>query len=82
MTTEQFVQYFLYGILGLFGWVVRHQWVKVETLKDQLNAVKVELAKQKQENSELYNNIKRIDTNIDRLFEKIDTLLDLVKSKK
>jgi peptidoglycan hydrolase CwlO-like protein len=82
MSSEELVQYLIYALLGFIGWVVQRQWVKVETLKDKVNKVEVELAKQKQENSELYNNIRRIDTNIDKLFDKIDTLLDLVKTKK
>ena len=82
MSPADMLQYLLYGVLGMFGWLIKRQWVNVEMLKDKLNKLEVELAKQKQENSELYNNIRRIDTNIDKLFEKLDTLLDLVKSKK
>ena len=82
MSTEDLVQYAFYAVLGFFAWVVQKQWMKLENLKDKVNRVEVELAKQKQENSELYNNIRRIDTNIDKLFDKIDTLLDLVQKGK
>lgn len=82
MSPDQVFQYFLYGALGMFGWLIQRQWVKVEALKDKINKLEVELAKQKQENNELYNNVRRIDTNIDKLFDKLETLLDLVRSKK
>jgi len=79
MSNEDIIQYLLYGVLGVGSWIIRQQWVKLESLKDQINRTQIELTKQSQENSELYNNVRRIDDNIDKLFDKIDTLLTIVR---
>jgi peptidoglycan hydrolase CwlO-like protein len=79
MSNEEIIQYLLYGVLGVGSWIIRQQWVKLESLKDQINRTQIELTKQSQENSELYNNVRRIDDNIDKLFDKIDTLLTIVR---
>lgn len=78
MSELDVIQYIFYGVLGLVGWIIRNQWVKIEKIRDDVTKVQIELTKQKQENSELYNNIRRIDINIDKLFDKIEHLITIV----
>ena len=76
---EQFVQYLIYIVLGLLGFILRAQHNRVEKLRSDVERLKVEIAKQDQQNMELYNNVKRIDSNIDKLFDKLDLVLDLIR---
>lgn len=80
--SERVLLFTITGVIGFLGWVIRHQWLKVDTLKERITKNELEITRQRQENSELYNNIKRIDTNIDRLFDKVDKLLDIMRSEK
>jgi cell division protein FtsB len=81
MNTEALIMYVIYGSLALLGWIIRQQYLKLERLKDSVAKLDKELARQSQENSELYNNIKRIDINIDKLFDRVDKLLTLLNNK-
>jgi predicted nuclease with TOPRIM domain len=76
---EDILQYALYAVLGIGGWLIRIQWQRIEDLREQLEDIRVDLATQSQENKELYSNVKRIDANIDKLFDKIDILLTEIK---
>lgn len=76
---EQFVQYLVYIVLGLLGFMLKAQHSRQEMMRRDIERLKVELAKQDQQNAELYNNVKRIDSNIDKLFDKLDQVLDLIR---
>ena len=76
---EEIIQYLIYGIAGLGAFIIRSLWLRIEKLRDDLEDVRIEVAKMSQENMELYNNVKRIDSNIDKLFDKIDQLLAEIK---
>ena len=79
---DQFVQYLIYIVLGLLGFILRSQHTRVEKMRNDVEVLKVEIAKQDQQNMELYNNVKRIDSNIDKLFDKLDLVLDLIRDEK
>lgn len=76
---EQFVQYLVYIVLGLLGFILKAQHSRQELMRRDIEKLKVELARQDQQNAELYSNVKRIDSNIDKLFDKVDQVLDLMR---
>ena len=76
---EQFVQYLVYIVLGLLGFMLQAQHSRQELMRRDIEKLKVELARQDQQNAELYSNVKRIDSNIDKLFDKVDQVLDLMR---
>lgn len=76
---DEVIQYLIYGIAGLGAFIIRSLWLRIEKLRDDIEDVRVEMAKQGKENMELYNNVSRIDANIDKLFDKIDQLLAEIK---
>lgn len=80
MTTELVVKYLIYALVGICGYVIRSHSKRLEDAEQKINRLKVELAKNSQQNNELYNNVKRIDSNIDKLFNRIDDLIDAVRS--
>ena len=73
---EDLLQYLLYGGIAVLGMVLRTIWNRIEHQKQQLDQLAILLAKNDQQNKELYNNITRLDKNIDVLFDKIDELLN------
>lgn len=76
---EQFVQYLVYIVLGLLGFMLKSQHTRQEVMRRDIERLKVELARQDQQNAELYSNVKRIDSNIDKLFDKVDQVLDIIR---
>ena len=78
---EELVKYLVYVIMALGGFVLRTHAKKMEELEKKINRFQVDLAKNNQQNSELFNNIKRIDMNIDRLFEKMDQMFEELKKR-
>ncbi len=79
---EQFIQYLIYIVLGLLGFIMRAQHNRVENIRRDIEQLKVELAKQDQQNMELYSNVRRIDSNIDKLFDRIDQVLEILRVDK
>ena len=77
---DELVQYIGYGAIGLGGLLLRTIWNRLERQKDRIDQLAITLAKNEQQNKELYNNISRLDKNIDSLFEKIDELLDDIRN--
>ena len=78
---EELVKCLVYVIMALGGFVLRTHAKKMEELEKKINRFQVDLAKNNQQNSELFNNIKRIDMNIDRLFEKMDQMFEELKKR-
>ena len=77
---DELVQDIGYGAIGLGGLLLRTIWNRLERQKDRIDQLAITLAKNEQQNKELYNNISRLDKNIDSLFEKIDELLDDIRN--
>lgn len=57
----------------------QRQNVRVDRIEDRMNQVRIEVARQQQENKELHTHIRRIDKNLDELFKKMEEILLLVR---
>lgn len=73
---EELLQYVIYGAIGLGGLLLKAIWSRLEQQKERIDDISVSLARNEQQNKELYANISRLDKNIDTLFNKIDELLE------
>jgi septal ring factor EnvC (AmiA/AmiB activator) len=54
---------------------------RIKDNTEKIDQLRVEMAKQGQENQELYTNIKRIDSNITEIYRKLDDLLVAVNKR-
>lgn len=77
---EELLQYVIYGAIGLGGLLLKAIWSRLEQQKERIDDISISLAKNEQQNKELYNNITRLDKNTDLLFDKIDELLDDIRN--
>ena len=66
-------------VLGSAGF--KYMFSRIKDNTEKIDQLRVEMAKQGQENQELYTNIKRIDTNITEIYRKLDDLLIAVNRK-
>jgi septal ring factor EnvC (AmiA/AmiB activator) len=72
----------LLGAVSFLGVAVfKYMFSRIKDNTDKIDQLRVEMAKQGQENQELYTNIKRIDTNITEIYRKLDDLLIAVNRK-
>lgn len=78
---EDVIKYLVYVVMALGGYVLRSHAKRMDEVEKKVNRFQVDLAKNNQQNSELFNNIKRIDTNIDRLFDKMDQMFEEIKKR-
>jgi len=67
-------------VLGLFGFIMKYIIGRVQDNESKIDDLRVDLAKQGQENQELYNHIKRIDRNLSEIYKKLDELIITVKT--
>lgn len=55
------------------------QNARLDTIESRVNEVRIEVARQQQENKELHTHIHRIDKNLDELFKKMEEILLLIR---
>ena len=68
------------GILGtVLGFFFHRQNTRVDRIEARVNEVRIEIARQQQENKELQTHIHRIDKNLDELFKKMEEILFAVR---
>ncbi len=69
------------SVVVLGSAVFKYMFSRIKDNTEKIDQLRVEMAKQGQENQELYTNIKRIDTNITEIYRKLDDLLVAVNRK-
>jgi hypothetical protein len=69
-------------VMGLFGFIMKYLTGRIRDNEIKIDNLRVDLAKQGQENQELYSNIKRIDQNLSDIFKKLDELIFTIRSGK
>jgi len=67
------------ALSSLLVFFLSRQNNRVDRIEDSLNAVRIDVARQQQENKELHTHIQRIDKNLDDLFKKTEEVLIAVR---
>lgn len=67
------------ALSSLLVFFLSRQNVRVDRIEDSLNDVRIDVARQQQENKELHTHIQRIDKNLDDLFKKTEEVLIAVR---
>ena len=80
MSAYDIVDILLGVVLGLFGFIMKYMTGRIRDNEIKIDDLRVDLAKQGQENQELYANIKRIDNNLSEIYKKLDELIITVKT--
>lgn len=72
----------LLGVVAMLGGAIaKYMFSRIKDNTEKLDQVRVSMAKQGQENKELYSHIKRIDSNITEIYRKLDDLLIAVNRR-
>lgn len=80
MSSYDIVDILLGIVLGLFGFIMKYMTGRIRDNEEKVDNLRVDLAKQGQENQELYANIKRIDNNLSEIYKKLDELIITVRT--
>lgn len=80
MTESDIIDILIGLVLGSFGFVIKYMTGRIRDNEMKIDNLRVDLAKQGQENQELYANVKRIDNNLAEIFKKLDELIITVRS--
>jgi septal ring factor EnvC (AmiA/AmiB activator) len=68
------------GVLtSILTFFLHRQSVRIDRIDMHLSNVRIEIARQQQENKELQTHIHRIDKNLDELFKKMEEILFVVR---
>ena len=80
MSGYDIVDLLLGVVMGLFGFIMKYMTGRIRDNEVKIDDLRVDLAKQGQENQELYANIKRVDTNLSEIYKKLDELIIIVRT--
>lgn len=80
MSAYDIVDILLAVVMGLFGFIMKYMTGRIRDNEVKIDDLRVDLAKQGQENQELYANIKRIDNNLSEIYKKLDELIITVRT--
>lgn len=80
MSAYDIVDILLGVVMGLFGFIMKYMTGRIRDNEVKIDDLRVDLAKQGQENQELYANIKRIDNNLAEIYKKLDELIITVRT--
>lgn len=68
------------GVLtSILTFFLHRQSIHIDRIDAHLANVRIEIARQQQENKELQTHIQRIDKNLDELFKKMEEILFVVR---
>jgi septal ring factor EnvC (AmiA/AmiB activator) len=81
MNESNIIDILLGVVLALFGFIMKYITGRVQDNESKIDDLRVDLAKQGQENQELYSNIKRIDRNLSEIYKKLDEIIIAVRTK-
>ena len=69
------------SLVPVFVWHLTRVARRVDRFEADIGDMRVEIARQQQENRELHTHIRRIDKNLDDLFRKVDELLYAIRKR-
>jgi hypothetical protein len=64
------------AILVAVGWWCKEIWNSVKSLKDDIQAIQVDLPKNYVTKKDIENRFDRIDATLERLFDRLDSKVD------
>ncbi len=64
------------AILVAVGWWCKEIWNSVKSLKDDIQAIEVDLPKNYVTKKDIENRFDRIDATLERLFDRLDSKVD------
>lgn len=67
------------GVMTIVIFFLHRQGTRIDRFERDVNDMRVELARQRQENKGLAEHIRRIDKNLDDLFKKVEEILNLFR---
>ena len=67
------------ALASILTFFMHRQNTRIDRLDGHISDVRIEIARQQQENKELQSHIKRIDKNLDELFKKMEEILFQVR---
>ena len=74
---EQELLNYVFGILlALIGWFGRTLWDAVQKLKEDLKDIEVDLPSTYVKKTELDNRLQKIETMLDKIFDKLESKVD------
>lgn len=73
---QSFLNYIFGGVIALLGWFGRTLWDAVQKLKDDLKDIEVDLPSTYVKKTELDNRLQKIETMLDKIFDKLESKVD------
>jgi septal ring factor EnvC (AmiA/AmiB activator) len=67
------------ALASILMFFIHRQNTRIDRLDEHISDVRIEIARQQQENKELQTHIHRIDKNLDELFKKMEEILFAVR---
>lgn len=76
MTDQGIINVIIGVILSVLGWFARQLWDAVQTLKNDMKELEVELPTHYLRKDEFESRLDKIETMLERIFDKLDNKVD------
>lgn len=76
MSDQGIINVIIGVILSVLGWFARQLWDAVQTLKDDMKELEVELPTHYLRKDEFESRLDKIETMLERIFDKLDNKVD------
>lgn len=76
MTDQGIINIIIGVILSVLGWFARQLWDAVQTLKNDMKELEVELPTHYLRKDEFESRLDKIETMLERIFDKLDNKVD------
>lgn len=76
MEDQQIINVIIGVVLSVLGWFARQLWDAVQTLKEDVKQIEVDLPTHYVRKEDLESRLDRIELSLNRIFEKLDNKAD------
>lgn len=73
---QDLFNYIVGGVLALLGWLGRTLWDAVNSLKNDIKEIEVDLPTNYVKKTELDNRLYKIETMLDKIFDRLESKVD------
>jgi hypothetical protein len=80
MTDSDIIDVLIGLVMASFGFTIKYMTGRIKDNEVKIDDLRVDIAKQGQENQELYKNIERIDRNLQEIYKKLDDLILTIRT--